>query len=68
MATGIAILTLIYASFQIVTAAGDAKRVQAGKELITASIGGLILIVMGVVILNFLGVKILGLGSLGFNI
>lgn len=68
LAAGISLLTLIYASFQIATAAGDAKRVQAGRELVTASIGGLILIVMGIVILNFLGVRLLGLGSLGFNI
>ncbi|MEK9201077.1 MAG: hypothetical protein AAB909_03850 [Patescibacteria group bacterium] len=68
LAAGVALLTLIYASFQIVTAAGDAKRVQAGRELVTASIGGLILVVMGIVILNFLGVSVLGLDALGFKI
>lgn len=68
LATGIALLTLIFAAFQITTATGDAKRVQAGRELVTASVGGLILIAMGIVILNFLGVRILGLDSLGFNI
>lgn len=68
LAAVICLFTLIYASFQITTAAGDAKKVQAGRELVTASIGGLILVVMGVVILNFLGVSILGLDSLGFKI
>lgn len=58
---GIAFLMIIFAGFQIATAAGDPKRVQAAKELLTSAISGLILIVLSVLLLNFIGVKILHL-------
>jgi len=65
---GIAFLLIVYAGFLIVTSGGDPKRVAAGRELLTASLAGLVLIVLSVIILNFIGVNILNLGSLGFNI
>ena len=58
---GIAFLMIVFAGFQIATAAGDPKRVQAAKELLTSAISGLILIVLSVLLLNFIGVKILHL-------
>lgn len=63
---GIAFLLIVYAGFMIATAAGDPKRVQAGRELLMSAIGGLILIVLSVLLLNFIGVNILGLNNLGF--
>jgi hypothetical protein len=57
----IAFLLIIYASFQIVTASGDPKRVKAGQELLSSAIAGLILIVFSLVLLNFIGVEILHL-------
>lgn len=59
---GIAFLLTVYAGFQITTAQGDPKRLQAGQELLTSALSGLFLIVFSVVILNFIGVQVLGLG------
>ena len=68
VAGAIAILLIIYSAFQITTASGDPKRVKAGQELLVAALGGLALIALAVTALNFLGLKVLNLGSLGFNI
>ncbi|MBI2587191.1 hypothetical protein HYW29_00025 [Candidatus Amesbacteria bacterium] len=65
---GIAFLLIVYAGIQMATASGDPKRVKASQELLTAALGGLILIVLSLVLLNFVGVKILNLGGLGFNV
>ncbi|OGC97652.1 hypothetical protein A2634_02945 [Candidatus Amesbacteria bacterium RIFCSPHIGHO2_01_FULL_48_32] len=65
---GLAILSLIYGAFLVATARGDLKRVSAGREVISAALAGLILISLAVVFLNFLGIKVLNLGSLGFNV
>lgn len=64
---GIAFLLIVYAGFQMATAAGDPKRVKASQELLTAALGGLVLIVISVVLLNFIGVRVLGLDPLGFK-
>lgn len=58
---GIAFLMIIFAGFQITTASGDPKRVKAGQELITSAIAGLMLILFSIVLLNFIGVQLLGL-------
>ncbi len=65
---GVAFLLIILAGFQMTTAAGDPKKVQAARELLMSAISGLILIVLSVVFLNFVGVSILGLDKLGFKI
>jgi hypothetical protein len=65
--SGIAILSIIYAGFQMATAGGDPKKVQAAKELIIASLLGLSFIALSIVVLNFLGVDVLNLGGLGFR-
>lgn len=64
---GIAFLLIVYSGFQMATASGDPKRVKASQELLTAALGGLVLIVLSVVLLNFIGVKVLNLGGLGFG-
>lgn len=64
----IAFVLIVFSGFQIVTAAGDPKRFKAAQELMTSAIGGLILIVLSVVLLNFLGVKVLGLDQFGFKL
>ncbi len=58
---GIAFLMIVLAGFQMATAGGDPKRVQAARELLMSALSGLILIVLSVVLLNFIGVKILNL-------
>src|SRR3972149_9427034 len=57
---GFALLLIIVAALQIIFAGGNPARVQAGKELITAVVAGLILLALSVVILNFAGVNVLG--------
>lgn len=64
---GFALLLIIVAALQIVFAGGNPARVQAGKELISAVVAGLVLLALSVVILNFAGVNILGLQNLGFR-
>ncbi|MEK7154541.1 MAG: pilin [Patescibacteria group bacterium] len=57
----IAFVLIVFSGFQIVTSAGDPKRYKAAQELMTSAIGGLILIVLSVVLLNFIGVTVLKL-------
>jgi hypothetical protein len=58
---GIAFLFIIYSGFMITTSAGNPERVQAGKELLTAAIAGLMLIIFSVFLLDIIGVRILRL-------
>lgn len=58
-AGGIALFFIIYAGFQIITSAGDPKKVQSGRELLTSSISGLLFLLFSVFILRFIGVDIL---------
>ena len=64
---GFALLLIIVAGVQIATAGGNPRQVQAGKELISAVVAGLVLLALSVVILNFSGVNVLGLHNLGFR-
>lgn len=64
---GIAFLLIVYASFMIMTSQGNPERLKAGQELLTSAISGLIMLIFSVFILRFIGVDILGLGSLGFG-
>lgn len=64
IAGGIALLMLIYASFLYMTSAGDPKKTQAAQELMTATIAGLVFLILSVFILNVVGVDILGIGQL----
>lgn len=68
LAGGILIIIISIGALYITTAGGDAKKVKAGQELITSAIGGIIIIIFSVILLNFLGVEILDLGGLGFRI
>lgn len=61
VAGGIAFVLMIYAGFMIMTSAGDPRRLQAGKELLTAAIMGLLLLVLGAYLLRLIGVNILGI-------
>lgn len=57
----VAILTLAYSSFMIMTSAGDPKRLQTGKELLFSAISGIILLVFSMFVLRIMGINILGL-------
>ena len=58
---GMAFLLGLYGALMIVISAGDPEKMQAGKELITSAIGGLLLIIFAIFILKVVGVNILGL-------
>lgn len=64
---GIAFLMIVLAGFQMTTAGGDPKKVQAARELLVSAISGLVLIALSIVVLNFIGVSVLGLDNLGFK-
>lgn len=62
---GIAFLLMIFAGFQIITSSGDPQKLQAGKELFTSAIVGLILIIFSVFLLELIGVRIFKIPGLG---
>jgi len=61
-----ALAAFAFAGFTIMTAAGDPKKIKAGQELIISAVEGVILIIISVILLNFIGIKILDIGNLGF--
>jgi len=58
---GIAFLLGLYGALMIVISAGDPEKMQAGRELITSAVAGLLLIVFAVFILRIIGVDVLKL-------
>lgn len=58
---GIAFLLILVAGFQIMTASGDPKKLQAGRELLTSAVAGIIMIIFSVFLLRIIGVNILGI-------
>jgi hypothetical protein len=64
IAGGIALLLMIYGSFLISTSAGDPKKAEEGKEIITGTIAGLLFIIFSVVLLRLIGVEILNIPGL----
>lgn len=58
---GIAFLLMLYGVLLIIISAGNPEKMQAGKELITSAILGLVVIIFAVFIMRFIGVDILGL-------
>jgi hypothetical protein len=55
---GVAFLLIIYSAFIITTSAGNPDRMKSGREILTAAIAGLMLIIFSVFILEFIGVRI----------
>jgi hypothetical protein len=64
VAGGVAFVLMVFAAFQIMTSSGDPRRLQAGKELLTSAIAGLLLIIFSVYILRIVGVDILKIPGL----
>lgn len=58
---GIAIIFTARASFYILTSAGNPDKIAAGKELIEASIAGILFLVLSTLILKIIGVNLFGL-------
>ncbi len=61
IAGGIAFLLIIYAAFLVITSGGNPQRLAAGKELLTAAVTGLLLLLFGMYILRLIGVQILNI-------
>ncbi len=64
VSAGIAFLLIIYSAFLIMASGGNAERVKAGKELLTAAITGLIVLIFSVFILDLIGLRILKIPGL----
>ncbi len=58
---GVAMLSLIYSAFMIMTSAGDPKKLSMGQEYLVSSLSGIVLIAFSVFILRLIGIDILGL-------
>jgi len=65
IAGGIAFLLILFGGFQIMTSAGNPEQLNAGRELISSAIAGLLLIIFSVFILKVIGVNILGIPGFG---
>lgn len=61
---GIAFLLMVLGGFRILISAGDPKAVQAGSEMISSALIGLLFIVFSLFLLELIGVKILGIPGL----
>lgn len=55
---GIAFLLILFSGFQRVTSAGNPERLHEAKDLMTAAISGLLLIIFSVFLLRLIGVDI----------
>ncbi|MBI1871817.1 hypothetical protein HYS10_00150 [Candidatus Collierbacteria bacterium] len=62
--SGIALLLILYGIFIVTTSAGIPDKLNAGRDIITSAIAGLIFIILSIFLLNFIGVKILAIPGL----
>jgi len=65
IASGIAFLLMAFGAFQVITSAGDPKKTQAGKEVITSGLSGLLFIILSIFLLKLIGVDILKIPGFG---
>ncbi len=61
IAGGIAFLLILFSGFQILTSVGNPEKLAAGRELMTAAISGLLLIILSLFLLRLIGFSILGI-------
>jgi hypothetical protein len=64
IAGGVAFILIVYGGFLYMTSGGDKQKVQAAKELLTAAVSGLLLLIFSVFLLDLLGVRILQIPGL----
>jgi hypothetical protein len=62
---GIALVIMLVATIQIMTASGDAKKLQAAKELFISAISGLLLLIFSVSLLRIIAGDIIKLPGFG---
>lgn len=65
VAGGVALLSILAGAFMFTTSQGESNRVKQAKERITAAVSGLLFIIFVVIILDFIGVRILQIPGLG---
>jgi hypothetical protein len=65
VAGGIAFLLILFGGLQIMTSAGNPEQLNAGRELVSAAITGLILIIFSIFLLGFIGGNIVGIPKFG---
>lgn len=61
---GIAFLLILFSGFQRITSAGNPEKLHEAKELMTAAISGLLLIIFSIFLLRLIGVDILQIPGL----
>ena len=62
--SGIALLLILYGIFIVTTSAGIPDKLNAGRDIISSAIAGLIFIILSIFLLNLIGVKILAIPGL----
>jgi len=62
---GIAFLLIVIAGFIVLTSGGNPQRLQAGKELLTSALSGLLLLIFSIFLLRLIGVDILKIPGFG---
>lgn len=65
MGGGIAFLLILFSGFQTMMSTGNPEKLHEAKELMTAAISGLLLIIFSVFLLKLIGVDILQLPGFG---
>ena len=65
IAGGVAFLMMIFGAYRLMFAGGNPESVQQGREVITAAVAGLVVIIFAIFILRLLGITILGLPITG---
>ena len=65
IAGGIAFLLILFGGFQILMSAGNPERLNAGKELVTSAITGLLIIIFSLFILRLIGFTIFAIPGFG---
>jgi hypothetical protein len=65
LAGGVALLCIIYASFQMQLSRGNPEKIKKAQELLTSCITGLIIIIFSVFILRVIGVDLLKIPGFG---
>ncbi len=58
---GIAFLLILFGGFQILMSAGNPEKLNAGKELVTSALSGLLIIIFSIFILRLIGVSVFGI-------
>lgn len=58
---GIAVLLSLWGGVTIILAGGNPEKINAGKEIITSAISGILFILFSVFLLRFIGVDVLGI-------